>query len=163
MYAAKGLTLSSCADETHIIYVDGKQVNSNPAVNDWTQTIITPIPSNARVIAISVTNIQNNAGFKASFSDGSVVTDGSWKCSEKFTDGWQRVDFNDSLWAAPTTTGSANCNGINANAKWLWTDKYYKSLITIYCRKTLSKTFFMCTRKSIGLYVKKVSACARTL
>ena len=118
--------------------MDGKQVNSNPVVNDWTQTIITSIPSDARVIAVSVTNIQMTGGFRAATSDGKIVTDGSWKCSETFAEGWPNIDFDDSLWAAPTMNGKSGlCGGFITTAKWLWTDKNYNTITTIYCRKTL--------------------------
>ena len=120
--------------------MDGKQVNSNPITNDFNQIISTPIPSNAQVIAISVTNIAGNAGLRAAFSDESFVTDSSWKCSEKLVDGWQTIGFDDSSWPAPTTTGTpTSCSSLPASAKWLWTERYYSSIITIYCRKTLSK------------------------
>ena len=133
---------SSCADDTHIVYVDGKQVNSNPQKNNMNQAIITPIPSDTRVVAVRVTNLNEGptGGFRGAFSDNSVVTDGSWKCSEVFTKGWQNVDFDDSLWpAASTTAWYSECNFFTPSAKWLWTDKNRYTAITIYCRRTLSK------------------------
>ena len=127
------------------MYVDGKQVNSNPKENDLNQAIITPIPSNSRVIAVQVTNLFAGpaGGFKGALSDNSVVTDGSWKCSPTFTNGWQNIDFDDSLWPAASATGSySNCNFFTSSAKWLWTDRYYDKAITIYCRRTLSKYLY---------------------
>ena len=123
--------------------MDGKQVNSNPKENEWNQAIITPIQSKTQVIAVSITNIAGAAGFKAALSDSSVVTDGSWKCSSTFTNGWQNVGFDDSLWPAAATTGATtSCGGFPSSAKYLWTDKGYSSVITIYCRKTLGKIQF---------------------
>ena len=137
------MTFSSCADDTHIVYVDGKQVNSGPKEIAWNQAVITPIPSNARILAVQATNLwAGQGGWKGAFSDNSVVTDGSWKCSSTFTNGWQNVDFDDSLWPAAATTGAlANgaCDGLSSSAKWLWTDRNYNTAITVYCRKTLSK------------------------
>ena len=137
------ITFSSCADDTQIVYVDGKQVNSGPKEIMWNQVIITPIPNNTRVVAIQVTNLwQGQGGWRGAFSDKSVFTDGSWKCSATFTVGWQNVDFDDSLWPAAATTGDLSngvCDDLLPSAKWLWTDEFYNEAITIYCRKTLSK------------------------
>ena len=136
----KGLTLSTCADDTHIIYFDGKQVNNNPKENEYNQVIITPIPSETKVIAVSITNLVDEAGFRAAFSDNSVVSDGSWKCSSTFAYDWQNVDFDDSLWPAAATTGIiSGCKDFPPSAKYLWTDQQYKSVNTIYCRKTLGR------------------------
>ena len=138
----------TCADDVHVVYIDGKQVNSNPATNEANQVINTTVPANAQVIAIAVTNIANTGGLRAGFADGSVVSDGSWKCSTVLVDGWEQIGFDDSLWPAPTTTSpypvpSDTCSGFTASsasaAKLLWTDKNYNLIGTIYCRKTLSK------------------------
>ena len=142
LYIAKvSATFSSCADDTHVVYINGKQVNSNPSSNNLNQVIITPIPNDTRVVGVEVTNLWSGpGGWRGAFSDNSVVSDGSWKCSSTFTDGWQNVDFDDSLWPAASTTGSyANCNFFtSSSAKWLWIDINYDEAITIYCRKTLS-------------------------
>ena len=135
------LMLSTCADDSHIIYVDGKQVNSNPQENDYNQTIITPIPSKTKVIAVSITNYGGRAGFKATLSENRVVSDNSWKCSPTFADGWQKIVFDDRSWPSAVTTGSIPaCEGFPSSAKFLWTDESYNALITIYCRKTLDLT-----------------------
>ena len=134
------LTLSTCADDTHIVYINGKQVNSNPRENAFDQAIITPIPRETKVIAVSITNYEGGAGFKAALSDNSVVSDDSWKCSSTFSENWQKIDFDDRSWPAALTIGSTRptaCGGFPSSAKYLWTDESYTSLITIYCRKTL--------------------------
>ena len=133
----KNRTLAVCSDDSHKIYIDGKEVFNNSLYNLSSKVFI---PNILEVIAISVTNIHKFGAFKAALSDGSVVSDGSWKCSPKLFSDWQLVDFDDSLWSAPTTTGSFDaCNDFPSSAKWLWTDKSYSSINTIYCRKTMSK------------------------
>ena len=98
------------------------------------------VPVTAKVIAVQVANTAGPGGFKAAFSDNTVVTDGSWKCSSALKNGWQNVDFDDSLWSAPLTTGTTTgCTGFTSSAQWLWTGSDYNSIITIYCRKTLGK------------------------
>ena len=134
----------------HVVYIDGKQVNINPGLAggiDFDQVVITPIPENTQVIAVSVTNIfMTFGGFRAAMSDGSIVSDSSWKCSIKFISGWQNIDFDDSSWPAAVTTGwAAVCSNFPSTAKFLWIDKFYTTLasaVTIYCRKSLSKFCF---------------------
>ena len=131
--------LKVCSDDDHIIYVDGKQVASGP----FNTPSYLGVPSTAKVIAVQVKNTAGPGGFKAAFSDNRIVTDGSWKCSSTLKDGWQNVDFDDSSWSAPLTSGTTTgCTGFPSSAQWLWAGNDYNSLITIYCRKTLSKIHF---------------------
>ena len=53
------------------------------------------IPPNAQLIAVSATNHMYAAGWMGSLSDGSVVTDESWKCSPEYSPNWFAIDFND--------------------------------------------------------------------
>ena len=130
-----------CSDHYHEVYIDGKRVASN-ALN---VTSYVSVPSITRVIAIQVTNIVGPGGFRAAFTDNSVVTDGSWKCSSTFISEWQNVDFDDSLWSAPTTVRTSSaCSDFSSSVKWLRASKYSKnSTSTIYCRKSLSKILFI--------------------
>ena len=128
-----------CSDDDHIVYIDGKQESTGT----FNVTSSTNVPSSATVIAIQVTNIKGPGGFKAAFSDNSVVSDDSWKCSPILTTNWQNVGFDDSLWLAPATNGTTTaCDGFPSSAQWLWTDVDYNSEITIYCRKFLRKVTF---------------------
>ena len=137
--------MSTCAANTHIVYLDGKQVSSNLGNGiDSNQVVITSIPNHAQVIAISVTNkFMTFGGLRAAMSDGSVVSDSSWKCTIEYVKDWQNVDFDDSLWPAATTTGwAAICEDFPPAAKYLWANKYYYALTptaTSYCRKSLCK------------------------
>ena len=142
----------------HVVYVDGKQVNINPGLTgniDFNQVVLTPIPENTQVIAVSVKNIfMTFGGFRAAISDGSIVSDNSWKCSKKFISGWQNIDFDDSSWSAAATSGWADiCLNFPLTAKFLWIDKFYTTLasfVTIYCRKSLSKfCFYTCVESAM--------------
>ena len=135
-------------------------MNSNPGQLggiESNQLVITPIPNQAQVIAISITNVlMTFGGFRAAMSDGSVVSDSSWKCSLALaTAGWQSIDFDDTSWPAATTTGwSSVCSQFPPTAKFLWTDRFYSSMIaavTICCRKSLSKLYVLiCVAASIS-------------
>ena len=141
VYVAQGNVFQSCGDDTHIVYIDGKQVNSQDDQNKYATPISTPIPNDAKVIAVAVTNHLYGAGWKGYFLDGSVVSDGSWKCTSEFYSGWMNVGFDDSNWPAPYISSAAGtCGGFPASAKWLWAKKGYNELITTYCRKTLGIT-----------------------
>ena len=146
LFAAKGMLFTSCGDDLHDVFIDGKQVNSNADVVNankglWSVPISTLVPLNAQLIAVAVTNLNGAAGWKGSFYDGSVVTDGSWKCSANFYSGWQKLDFDDSQWLAPYQSGSTTgCPGFPPSAKWLWSERNYNTLTTTYCRKSLGKS-----------------------
>ena len=104
--------------------------------------ITVSVPPTTRVIAVSATNHLYGAGWRGALSDGSVVTDESWKCTNTFANGWQNPGFDDRGWPAPLAkvwTAAVGCPGLPDAAKWLWTDATYSSLQTIYCRKTISE------------------------
>ena len=137
MYFLQVGILKICSDDVHMAYIDGELVSSG------TRNIVNSVPvaHNVKVVAISVKNIEGNGGFRAAFTDNSLTTDESWKCLPTFHEGWQSVDFDDSSWPVPATTGKSSvCNGFLSSAKWLWTNSKYDQLITAYCRKTISKT-----------------------
>ena len=120
--------------------MDGKQVNGNTVLSAHAQEIVTPLPNSTRVIAVQVTNMFEMAGFKAVSSDGRIVSNGSWKCTSVFSSGWLEANFNDSSWPPPAvTTNEDICKGFPSSALWLWTERTYSSLNTMYCRKTLQK------------------------
>ena len=73
-----------CSDDFHEVYIDGKNVASNA----FNVTSYVSVPSITRVIAIQVTNIVGPGGFRAAFTDNSIVTDGSWKCSSMHFNKW---------------------------------------------------------------------------
>ena len=132
--------LKVCSDDNHVVYIDGQLVASSP----FNVASTSNVPRTATVIAIQVTNTAGPGGLKAAFSDGSVVTDSSWKCSSTLTSGWQNIDFDDSSWSVPLATGPTTaCVEFPSSAKWLWIGNDYNSLITVYCRKTLSKINFL--------------------
>ena len=138
--AIKGFLLSTCADDTHVVYVDGKQVNSNFEHSDFNQAISTSIPINTSIIAVHVTNLYDLAGFKAVSADGSIVSDSSWKCTSILMNGWQNIEFDDSSWPAPVVSKNlANCKGFSPSALWLWTEETFSSVNSMYCRKTVRR------------------------
>ena len=141
------MLFTSCGDNEHYVYIDGKLARFNDNKDKYTIPISTIVPLNTKLIAVSITNRDGAAGWKGSFYDGSLVTDDSWKCTSNFYSGWYKVDFDDNDWSALYTNGSpiAGCTGFPASAKWMWSEPNYNSLSTTYCRKTLGKFFGHCT------------------
>ena len=122
--------------------MDGKQVKGKVLNSFDNQEIVTPIPKNIHVIAVHVTNVIDEAGFKAVSSDGRIVSDSSWKCTSVLTSGWQEIDFDDSMWPEPVMKiNGYNCKGFpsSSSAMWLWTEHTFKTLNSMYCRKLLKK------------------------
>ena len=134
-------TLMVCSDGYHEVYVDGTQVASNA----FNVTSYVNVPRYVEVIAVQVNANAGTGGFRAAFTDNSVVSDSSWKCSVTFTSGWQNVDFDDSLWSAPITVGTTNaCSGFSSLVKWLRASEGYgNSNRTIYCRKFFGKVMLI--------------------
>ena len=56
----------------------------------------------ARLLAVSVTTRDSEGGWKGvlSTSDGSIISDDTWKCSSAFSNDWYSHDFNDSSWSS---------------------------------------------------------------
>ena len=120
----KSFTITVCSDDNHEVFVDSKLI----ARGSLNTPNIVSFKRSAKVIAIAVSNVRDNAGFIVTLLDGSIVTDGSWKCSSIEVADWMNVDFDDSLWTSAATTGGRSyCSlGLSLSpAKWMWHDKYY--------------------------------------
>lgn len=133
-----------CSDDTHVIYADGKQVASS-SYSDQVTTVT--LPPTTRLLAVSVTNIGSNGGWRGVIGNNESFTDSSWKCTNIFVNGWQKLDFDDSGWPNALqklyTTASGGCATLPQDAKWLWVESYYTSVNTIYCRKVISKLLLL--------------------
>ena len=97
------------------------------------------IPSNTKIIAVKAKSFR--PGIRGSFSNG-LVTNSSWKCSDRFNHGWNILGFDDGNWPAaveiPQHHGDAlegNIAGIDPTAKWIWTKK--QGVDSCYCRVNL--------------------------
>ena len=136
-YKVNGLTFTSLADDEHWVYADGVEVGHGFIANRITVTI----PDNTKLIAVKAVDYNNYAGFIGSFSNG-AVTDGSWKCSRDLVTDWQKLNFDDSKWSAPTATrdnGDLSAKDIAKSAKWIWAGAYNDAKTTVYCRKRLGE------------------------
>jgi putative heme-binding domain-containing protein len=112
-----GAKLHATCDNSMTVYINGKEVlaSSNwetPAfrdVNDLLNRPVTPDQSVRNVIAVKAYNADGPAGLLVSLEletpkQGSnrVVTDASWRVSDKAAKGWNEVDFADADWKKAT-------------------------------------------------------------
>ena len=130
-----GLTFTSLADDEHWVYADGVEVGHGLLDNPITVTI----PDRTKLIAVKAVDNNNYAGFIGSLSNG-LVTDGSWKCTRDLATDWEKLNFDDSKWSAPTATranGDPQARRVASSAKWIWAGAYNDAKTTVYCRKRL--------------------------
>ena len=100
------------------------------------------------MIAVKITDYGVIGGLLGSFSDGTTVTDSSWRCSRTFYDGWTAPNYDDSSWPfAVASRGQGDLvwgirPGVAASARWIWSGSYTtdRPPVTVYCRKRISKT-----------------------
>ncbi|ESO04906.1 hypothetical protein HELRODRAFT_171908 [Helobdella robusta] len=55
---------------------------------------------NLYVIGVKSDNNQNSGGIIASTADNYILTNETWKCTEKYYVGWYKINYNDSFWPA---------------------------------------------------------------
>ena len=140
----------SCTDSDFVVtvdnqldlYIDGAHVSGLSHANTWAVADTVRVAASAQVIAIKGADDGVSAGILASGADS--ITDGSWKCTNKFYVGWADEGFDDSRWPAAKVVGPhgippwKKIQGIANNAKWIWTAKHILGLLwdkTVYCRK----------------------------
>lgn len=150
------MTFTSCADDFHWVYFDGKLAASNAYPNQCCQEVKATMPANTQVVAVKVSNGNGagGAGWRGYFSDGVMSDSDNWKCT-KATIGstelsWTLPGYDDGGWWHPTSKmnywGPCPYNSAYpANARWLWlnlegsfTDNAY---VTIYCRRNIGESF----------------------
>ena len=126
----------NCDDKMEL-YADGVQIGKDNG--KWFMSKIYKIPAATKVIAIHGFNIGGPAGIIGSFSTG-LVTDSSWRCTNKKYPKWQSPDFDDSAWpGAETVRRNDKLQGpkIAKEAKWIWTSR--NTDMNVYCRSSLGK------------------------
>lgn len=125
-------------DDRMTIFADGVQVGKDNG--KWFMSKIYKFPATTQVIAIEGVNGGGPAGIIGSFSSG-LVTDESWRCSNKLAPNWNKADFDDSSWpGAVPVSRKDNLKGpkIAKEAKWIWTGDIAGDL-KVYCRAQLGR------------------------
>jgi hypothetical protein len=122
-------------DDKMVLYADGAQVGNDNG--KWFMSKLYKFPATTKVVAIHGINGGGPAGIIGSFSTG-LVTDASWRCSNKLIPEWQSPDFDDSKWpSAVVFRRAAVSRGpkIASQAKWIWTSTHNDW--NVYCRSVL--------------------------
>lgn len=146
MYCSLDMNFTSFGDDEHWVYADDMRVGRG---RDWKTAVISRIQGTTRVIAIKVRNTKSYGGLVGSLSDGSVITDQTWKCTRKLFANWTKVDFDDSKWGRPMAKRQNESPrkkfgpiyNVASNAKWIWKRPLYikgGKPATVYFRKNMS-------------------------
>jgi hypothetical protein len=111
-------------------YYDGIKVPAKPNFDDWTKTDTVSIPSTSSVLAVKLLNIAGSpAGFLASSSDGTILTDAHWRCinADQPIADWMAVEYDASSWDKAVLLGENKAHNlygsivsINSDANWIW-------------------------------------------
>ena len=149
--------LSAACDDYAKVYVDGALATpSNTAEKKWNASSNYNMHACNTLIAISCQDIGTPGGILASTTTG-VMTDTTWRCTDRLEFGWETVGFteSDGVWGTPGTYGSnrpgetrhgnmrhipiAHMPAISYSADWIWfgSNDLDGDLKTVYCRKEL--------------------------
>jgi hypothetical protein len=130
------IAIINCDDKMEL-YADGVQIGKDNG--KWFMSKIYKIPAAAKVVAIHGFNVGGPAGIIGSFSTG-LLTDSSWRCTNKKYPKWQSTAFDDSAWpGAEVVRRNDKLKGpaISKEAKWIWTSR--NTDMNVYCRSALGK------------------------
>jgi len=118
-----------------------------PNAGLFSRTDSIAMPAVTHLIAVQITNVGGAAGFIASNSDSSIVTNSLWKCTEDSaaSGNWYTLTYNDVSWPSAVQealngggawSSTANTDDVSSSAYWIWTRKAHDHM-TIYCRLAL--------------------------
>ena len=108
------------ADNIATIWVNQKLVAQPVNNRIWNKAQEYVFTECLEVIAVAITNTGGPGGLLGSFDNG-VLTDGSWRCSEKApSPQWTSSKFDDSVMPRATVYGEHRLiTGISPEAKWI--------------------------------------------
>jgi len=134
------------------LYIDG-ELQSLTNGDNWTLPDYTQLQPTDRLIALKATNMDDPqcSGVLASVYDGSLLTNGAWKCTQLEEVNWANLGFDASSWPNAVQYGSngnhIQCDqqqffgDISSNSQWIWTADLDNNL-TVYCRGYLRECNF---------------------
>ena len=143
--AAKRFVIT--CDNDYKLYFDGVEQTNVPNHANWGSTDTVDLPASTRVIAVEgINSAPGYAGILASTTDGVILTNSAWRCSNILSVSWADVDFDDSSWTPAVDIGQNGVSpwgpvsSIKSNAMWIWNNQQVTDL-TIYCRLDLGELF----------------------
>ena len=137
-------------DNTFKLYADGfETVISDAERQHWAKASTISLPLDTEVVAVDALDHSPPGGIIASMDNG-MVSDGSWKCTNKYEDGWKERSFDDNHWPSAANIGQngvdpwGEIKNISPNAEWIWTSDHMSETSDpdkhIYCRKNITNT-----------------------
>jgi len=97
------------------------------------ETSAIDVPRYTKVIALECYNREGTPGIVASTKDGTIVTDRTWRCTNRREPGWTEPDFDYSHWEyAVTRPYYGDRDRISRDAFFIWTKDTYAKYA--YCR-----------------------------
>ena len=145
------LTLRATCDNHMTLYVDGAEIQPTTGeLMDWTSEKIFLIGQSFETLAIKCVDVGSQEGTLASVEDGSgetiLLTDDSWKCSDREQPGWTAAEFYEDpeVWKSAIEIGAhvvepwGVIGSISRNAKWIWYQDQAQD--TSFCRFTRPKS-----------------------
>ena len=141
-----GLKFNSACDDIQYVYSMGMQVGYHEG---WKGLLTSTLPNTTTTIAVSCFNKGGPSGFIGSTTDGQILTNTIWKCTDCYEEGWNKPDFDDSRWHSavvvdnnvdPSTHGWKVKPEIDAHALWIAAAVNIPANATSYCRLNLGIT-----------------------
>ncbi|ESN94075.1 hypothetical protein HELRODRAFT_180243 [Helobdella robusta] len=134
--------LISVDDELIEIYLNGKNVSVSlnfPFASVWTVADTYNLTEEVYVIAVMSHNNNGIGGLRAKFSDDYILTNDTWKCTNKFYVGWYKLNYNDSFWDGGMVGQKQSANpGYPPNmgkSQWIIDSTDCSCRVNFYCRK----------------------------
>ncbi|ESO04911.1 hypothetical protein HELRODRAFT_171913 [Helobdella robusta] len=132
-------------------YINGINVMSPsrfPHAKEWNTADMYNLKGDLFVIAVRAWNTIAFGGVTISTADNYIVTNSTWKCRKDLTDGWYKINYNDSFWTDAL-------EGLNtyyptssplARYKWIFGPQACEHC-DIYCRRSFIKKDRLCLEK----------------
>ncbi|ESO04917.1 hypothetical protein HELRODRAFT_171919 [Helobdella robusta] len=140
-FLKKALTINA-DDGFNEFYINGDNIPASYFPN--AAKVIRPdtyyLMDNLVVLAIKSHNGAAYGGLAASTTDGYVLTNETWKCTESYYNGWYKINYNDSSWSPAIVTKISAGSLFNVNTKWISVSTKCKNC-DFYCRKNVLGNF----------------------
>jgi len=140
----------TCDNEITLFYCDNVLIPLRN-YNDWSKSDTVSIPTTSSVLAVKLLNYAGTAaGFLASNTDGSILSNDQWRCTnEDQPSNWMTVGYDDSAWKPAVLLDSNDAKfplhgyrpTISTSAYWIWCTNPAESGVpwgtVAYCRLRL--------------------------
>ena len=130
---ASAVDITISVDDKEEVYFNGALLGESHQAHAWrtASNYVVNRQEGSNVLAVKAIDTGGVAGLIAQLqADGQTInSNGKWKVSTTFQEGWQDADFDDSTWVEATTHGmygdtpwNKNVSGLSSSstANWIW-------------------------------------------